>query len=200
MKVTVNAMWQEMWRGAQADFADLPGMAGGLPDCCASAASRRCLAASWGSNESGSERGRAPHPHARRPGSAFFVLVPYQAGMSLVDLSRASRESSPVLGSGAGTILKQHERSRFRPHDRRRPLANGGSWRCGGMGGKRRPCRVRCWHSSSFLLPRLGSRADAKIDLTSTWPGLASRRVSQSRLRHRSRMWTSIMYIRAAER
>ena len=43
-------------------------------------------------------------------GSAFFVLIPYQAGMPLVDLSRVLQGVITGIGFlGAGAILKLSE-------------------------------------------------------------------------------------------
>jgi putative Mg2+ transporter-C (MgtC) family protein len=92
----------------QADFSDLPGIA-----ALTQIVVRLLLAALLG-GLLGFQRERVGKAAGIRThmlvalGSAFFVLIPYQAGMSLVDLSRVLQGVITGIGFlGAGTILKQ---------------------------------------------------------------------------------------------
>jgi len=106
----MKALWQEVWQGVQADFADLPNVA-----AVTQLVLRLLLATLLGSvlgyqrERQGKEAGLRTHMLVSL-GSAFFVLIPLQAGMPLGDLSRVLQ--GLISGIGflvAGAILKQQE-------------------------------------------------------------------------------------------
>ena len=106
----MNALWHEVWRGVQSDFADLPGVAE-----VTQIVLRLLLAALLG-GLLGFQRERVGKAAGLRThmlvalGSAFFVMIPYQAGMPLEDLSRVLQGVITGMGFlGAGTILKRPE-------------------------------------------------------------------------------------------
>ena len=105
----MHAVWHEIWRGIQNDFADLPGVAE-----VTQIVLRMLLAALLGGLV-GFQRERVGKSAGLRThmlvslGSAFFVMIPYQAGMPLADLSRVMQGIITGVGFlGAGTILKRH--------------------------------------------------------------------------------------------
>ena len=104
----MDAVWQEVWQGVRADFADLPGVV-----AVTQLVLRMLLATILGGllgyqrERQGKEAGLRTHMLVAL-GSAFFVVIPLQAGMSLGDLSRVLQ--GLIAGIGfllAGTILKQ---------------------------------------------------------------------------------------------
>jgi putative Mg2+ transporter-C (MgtC) family protein len=102
------ALWHEVWREIQADFADLPGIAE-----VTQIVVRLLLAALLGGlvgfqrERSGKAAGLRTHMLVAL-GAAFFVLIPSQAGMPLADLSRVLQGIITGIGFlGAGTILKR---------------------------------------------------------------------------------------------
>ena len=104
----MHAVWHEIWRGVQNDFADLPGIAE-----VTQIVLRMLLAALLGGLV-GFQRERVGKSAGLRThmlvslGSAFFVMIPYQAGMPLADLSRVMQGIITGVGFlGAGTILKR---------------------------------------------------------------------------------------------
>ena len=104
----MHAVWHEIWRGVQNDFADLPGVAE-----VTQIVLRMLLAALLGGLV-GFQRERVGKAAGLRThmlvslGSAFFVMIPYQAGMPLADLSRVMQGIITGVGFlGAGTILKR---------------------------------------------------------------------------------------------
>jgi len=104
----MHAVWHEIWRGVQNDFADLPGVAE-----VTQIVLRMLLAALLGGLV-GFQRERVGKAAGLRThmlvslGSAFFVMIPYQAGMSIADLSRVMQGIMTGVGFlGAGTILKR---------------------------------------------------------------------------------------------
>jgi putative Mg2+ transporter-C (MgtC) family protein len=106
----MKALWQEVWQGVQADFADLPDVA-----VVTQLVLRLLLATLLGSvlgyqrERQGKEAGLRTHMLVSL-GSAFFVLIPLQAGMPLGDLSRVLQ--GLISGIGflvAGAILKQQD-------------------------------------------------------------------------------------------
>ena len=106
----MDAVWYEVWRGLQADFSDLPGAAE-----VTRIVMRLLLAALLGGLV-GLQRERAGKAAGCRThmlvalGSAFFVLIPEQAGMQIADLSRVLQGILTGIGFlGAGTILKRDE-------------------------------------------------------------------------------------------
>jgi putative Mg2+ transporter-C (MgtC) family protein len=106
----MSALWHEVWRGIQSDFADLPGVAE-----VTQIVLRLLLAALLGGllgfqrELVGKAAGLRTHMLVAL-GSAFFVMIPYQAGMPLVDLSRVLQGVITGMGFlGAGTILKRPE-------------------------------------------------------------------------------------------
>jgi putative Mg2+ transporter-C (MgtC) family protein len=104
----MDAVWQDVWQGVRADFGDLPGVV-----AVTQLVLRMLLAMLLGGllgyqrERQGKEAGLRTHMLVAL-GSAFFVLIPLQAGMSLGDLSRVLQ--GLIAGVGfllAGTILKQ---------------------------------------------------------------------------------------------
>ena len=101
-------MMDAVWRGIQADFADVPGLAE-----VTQIVVRLLLAALLGGLV-GFQRERRGKAAGLRThmlfalGAAFFVLIPAQAGMPLADLSRVLQGIITGVGFlGAGTILKR---------------------------------------------------------------------------------------------
>jgi putative Mg2+ transporter-C (MgtC) family protein len=110
----MNAVWQEMWRGIQTDFSDLPGVAE-----VTQVVIRLLLAAFLGGllgiqrEREGKAAGLRTHMLVAL-GAAFFVLIPHQAGMLLPDMSRVLQGVIAGVGFlGAGTILKQNEQEQI---------------------------------------------------------------------------------------
>ena len=104
----MNTLWHEVWRGIQNDFTDLPGIAE-----VAQIVVRMLLAALLGGlvgfqrELAGKAAGLRTHMLVAL-GAAFFVMIPYQAGMPLADLSRVLQGVITGVGFlGAGTILKR---------------------------------------------------------------------------------------------
>jgi putative Mg2+ transporter-C (MgtC) family protein len=104
----MEAVWHEVWRGVRADFADLPGVVE-----VTQLVLRMLLASVLGGllgyqrERQGKEAGLRTHMLVAL-GSAFFVLIPLQAGMPIGDLSRVLQ--GIIAGIGfllAGAILKQ---------------------------------------------------------------------------------------------
>jgi putative Mg2+ transporter-C (MgtC) family protein len=104
----METVWQEVWQAVRADFSDLPGVA-----AVTQLVLRMLLATILGGllgyqrERQGKEAGLRTHMLVAL-GSAFFVVVPLQAGMSIGDLSRVLQ--GLIAGIGfllAGTILKQ---------------------------------------------------------------------------------------------
>jgi putative Mg2+ transporter-C (MgtC) family protein len=104
----MDSLWHEVWRGIQSDFADLPGVA-----AVTQSVLRLLLAALLGGlvgfqrEQAGKAAGLRTHVLVAL-GSAFFVMIPQQAGMSIADLSRVLQGIITGVGFlGAGTILKR---------------------------------------------------------------------------------------------
>ena len=104
----MDSLWHEVWRGVQSDFADLPGVA-----AVTQSVLRLLLAALLGGlvgfqrEHVGKAAGLRTHMLVAL-GAAFFVMIPYQAGMPLADLSRVLQGIIAGVGFlGAGTILKR---------------------------------------------------------------------------------------------
>jgi putative Mg2+ transporter-C (MgtC) family protein len=104
----MKTLWQEVWKGVQADFSDLPDVA-----VVTQLVLRLLLATLLGSilgyqrERQGKEAGLRTHMLVCL-GSAFFVLIPLQAGMPLSDLSRVLQGLISGIGFlAAGVILKQ---------------------------------------------------------------------------------------------
>ena len=104
----MEAVWHDVWWAVRADFSDLPGV-GAVTQLVL----RMLLAALLGGvlgyqrERQGKEAGLRTHMLVAL-GSAFFVLVPLQAGMAIGDLSRVLQ--GLIAGIGfllAGAILKQ---------------------------------------------------------------------------------------------
>jgi putative Mg2+ transporter-C (MgtC) family protein len=104
----MDAVWQEIWQGVRADFSDVPGVV------ALTQLILRMLLATLLGGLLGYQRERQGKVAGLRThmlvalGSAFFVLIPLQAGMSLGDLSRVLQ--GLIAGIGfllAGTIIKQ---------------------------------------------------------------------------------------------
>ena len=110
----MSAIWQEVLRGLQADFTDIPGIAE-----VTQIVVRLLLAALLGGllglqrELVGKAAGIRTHMLVAM-GSAFFVLIPDQAGMPLVDLSRVIQGVVTGIGFlGAGAILKLSEQKQI---------------------------------------------------------------------------------------
>jgi putative Mg2+ transporter-C (MgtC) family protein len=106
----MDAVWQEVWKGVQADFSDLPGVV------AVTQFMLRTLLAILLGGLLGYQRERQGKAAGLRThmlvalGSAFFVLIPLQAGMPLADLSRVLQGLLAGIGFlVAGTILKQRD-------------------------------------------------------------------------------------------
>jgi putative Mg2+ transporter-C (MgtC) family protein len=106
----MEALWQEIWKGVQADFADLPDVA-----AVTQLVLRMLLATLLGGllgyqrEHQGKAAGLRTHMLLAL-GSAFFVLIPLQAGMPLTDLSRVLQGLLAGIGFlVAGAILKQQD-------------------------------------------------------------------------------------------
>jgi putative Mg2+ transporter-C (MgtC) family protein len=104
----MDALWHEVWRGVQSDFADLPGVA-----AVTQSVLRLLFAALLGGlvgfqrEQAGKAAGLRTHMLVAL-GSAFFVMIPHQAGMPMADLSRVLQGIITGVGFlGAGTILKR---------------------------------------------------------------------------------------------
>jgi putative Mg2+ transporter-C (MgtC) family protein len=104
----MDTLWHEVWRGVQSDFIDLPGVA-----AVTQSVLRLLLAALLGGlvgfqrEQAGKAAGLRTHMLVAL-GSAFFVMIPHQAGMAIADLSRVLQGIVTGVGFlGAGTILKR---------------------------------------------------------------------------------------------
>jgi putative Mg2+ transporter-C (MgtC) family protein len=107
----MEAVWHEVWWAVRADFSDLPGVAE-----VTQLVLRMLLAALLGGvlgyqrERQGKEAGLRTHMLVSL-GSAFFVLVPLQAGMAIGDLSRVLQGITAGIGFLiAGTILQRQAR------------------------------------------------------------------------------------------
>jgi putative Mg2+ transporter-C (MgtC) family protein len=103
----MSETWQEIWETVQADFADLPNLTQTTQVIV-----RLLLAALLG-GLLGFEREHAGKAAGVRThmlvalGSAFFVLVPAQAGMPMNEMSRVLQGLITGIGFlGAGAIIK----------------------------------------------------------------------------------------------
>lgn len=110
----MNAFWDEVWRGVQADFVDLPSVT-----VVTQVVVRLLLAALLG-GLLGYQRERHGKAAGLRTymlvalGSAFFILIPVQSGMPLADLSRVFQGVITGIGFlGAGTILKLNQQEQI---------------------------------------------------------------------------------------
>jgi putative Mg2+ transporter-C (MgtC) family protein len=104
----MDTLWHEVWRGVQSDFSDLPGVA-----AVTQSVLRLLLAGLLGGlvgfqrEQAGKAAGLRTHMLVAL-GSAFFVMIPHQAGMPIADLSRVLQGIITGVGFlGAGTILKR---------------------------------------------------------------------------------------------
>jgi putative Mg2+ transporter-C (MgtC) family protein len=104
----METVWQDVWQGVRADFSDLPGVV-----AVTQFVLRLLLAALLGGvlgyqrERRGMEAGLRTHTLVAL-GSAFFVLIPLQAGMALGDLSRVLQGLIAGLGLLlAGVILRR---------------------------------------------------------------------------------------------
>src|SRR5688572_8730976 len=104
----MEGFWSEVWWAVRADFGDLPGTV-----AVTQLVLRTVLAAALGGvlgyqrERQGKAAGLRTHMLVAL-GSAFFVLIPLQAGMPLADLSRVLQGLLAGIGFlAAGTILKQ---------------------------------------------------------------------------------------------
>ena len=103
----MDTLWHEVWKGIYTDFADLPGVRE-----LTQLLLRLGLAAGLGSllgiqrEFVGRAAGLRTHMLVAL-GSAFFILLPVQAGMDLADLSHVLQGLTTGIGFlGTGTILK----------------------------------------------------------------------------------------------
>jgi putative Mg2+ transporter-C (MgtC) family protein len=109
-------MWLEQsWATVQQEFSDL-GDAADITRVCVRLLVALALGALLGyERESvGASAGLRTHMLVAL-GSALFVLVPLQAGMSMVDVSRVLQGITAGIGFlGAGAILKQHDENQIK--------------------------------------------------------------------------------------
>jgi putative Mg2+ transporter-C (MgtC) family protein len=110
----METIWQDVWQGVRADFSDLPGVV-----AVTQLVLRLLLAALLGGvlgyqrERQGMEAGLRTHTLVAL-GSAFFVVVPLQAGMALGDLSRVLPGLTVGLGFLlAGAILQRQAEGRL---------------------------------------------------------------------------------------
>jgi putative Mg2+ transporter-C (MgtC) family protein len=103
----METVWQAVWHSVQKDFSDLPGVVE------VTQLVLRMLLATLLGGLLGYQRERQGKAAGLRThmlvalGSAFFVLIPLQAGMPLADLSRVLQGLTAGVGFlVAGTILK----------------------------------------------------------------------------------------------
>jgi putative Mg2+ transporter-C (MgtC) family protein len=104
----MEALWQDIWRGVQADFSDLPDAAA-VTQLVLRMLLKTLLGGLLGyqRERQGKEAGLRTHMLVAL-GSTFFVLIPLQAGMPLADLSRVLQGLTSGIGFlVAGAILKQ---------------------------------------------------------------------------------------------
>jgi putative Mg2+ transporter-C (MgtC) family protein len=104
----MDALWHDVWQGVQEDFSDIPNV-----KAVTQLVLRMMLAIGLGGllgyqrERQGKAAGLRTHMLVAL-GSAFFVLIPLQAGMPLADLSRVLQGLLAGIGFlAAGTILKQ---------------------------------------------------------------------------------------------
>lgn len=107
--------WTEVWLTVQHEFSDL-----GDAEDVTIIALRLLVAAVLGGllgyerETVGASAGLRTHMLVS-VGSALFVLIPLQAGMTIQDLSRVLQGVTAGIGFlGAGAILKQHDRNDIR--------------------------------------------------------------------------------------
>ena len=106
----MEVLWQDIWKGVQADFSDLPDA-----EAVTQLMLRMLLAIllngilGYQRERQGKDAGLRTHMLVAL-GSAFFVLIPLQSGMPLADLSRVLQGLITGIGFlGAGAILKQQD-------------------------------------------------------------------------------------------
>ena len=161
----MDAIWQEVWQGVRADFSDVPGIA-----ALTQLVLRMLLATLLGGllgyqrERQGKAAGFRTHMLVAL-GSAFFVLIPLQAGMTLGDLSRVLQ--GLIAGVGfllAGTILKLQA-----PEQIHGLTTAAGLWMTAAIGvavGLGRETSAVLGTVMAFLilavLPLVGSRAEAQ--------------------------------------
>jgi putative Mg2+ transporter-C (MgtC) family protein len=104
----MDTLWHEVWTGIYTDFSDVPGVRE-----LTQLLLRLGLAAGLGGllgfqrEVVGRAAGLRTHMLVAL-GSAFFIVLPVQAGMDLTDLSRVLQGLTTGIGFlGAGTILKR---------------------------------------------------------------------------------------------
>lgn len=108
-------MWEAIWSGVHAEFSDLPGLTE-----ITRVVLRLTMAAILG-GLLGFEREKTGHSAGVRThmlvamGTAFFLLVPQQAGMTAEGLSRILQGITAGIGFiGAGAILKDTDTGKIR--------------------------------------------------------------------------------------
>lgn len=109
-------MWLEQsWATVQQEFSDL-GDASDITRVCVRMLVALALGALLGyeRESAGAAAGLRTHMLVAL-GSALFVLVPLQAGMSIADVSRVLQGITAGIGFlGAGAILKQHDENHIK--------------------------------------------------------------------------------------
>ena len=101
--------WHQSWLTIQGEFSDL-GDATDITRVCVRLLVAALLGAMLGyeRESSGASAGLRTHMLVSM-GSAMFVLIPLQAGMPLVDVSRVLQGVTAGIGFlGAGAIMKSH--------------------------------------------------------------------------------------------
>ena len=104
----MDTLWHEVWQGIYTDFADLPGVRE-VTQLLLRLGLAACLGGLLGFQRERVGRAAGLRTHMLVAlGSAFFIVVPVQAGMSLADVSRVLQGLTAGIGFlGAGTILKR---------------------------------------------------------------------------------------------
>ncbi|QYF91914.1 MgtC/SapB family protein [Massilia sp. PAMC28688] len=107
-------MWEQVWATIVKEFSDL-GDVGDITQVCVRLTMAVLLGAVLGyERESvGASAGLRTHMLVSL-GSALFVLIPLQAGMELIDISRVLQGITAGVGFlGAGAILKSHSENQI---------------------------------------------------------------------------------------
>jgi putative Mg2+ transporter-C (MgtC) family protein len=110
----MEAIWYAVWQGVRAEFSDVPGLV------AVTQLVLRMLLATLLGGLLGYQRQRQGKAVGLRShmlvalGSAFFVLMPLQAGMPLADVSRVLQGLTAGIGLlMAGTLLRQRASERL---------------------------------------------------------------------------------------
>jgi putative Mg2+ transporter-C (MgtC) family protein len=104
----MDTLWHEVWTGIYTDFSDVPGVRE-LTQLLLHLGLAAGLGGLLGFQREVVGRAAGLRTHMLVAlGSAFFIVLPVQAGMDLTDLSRVLQGLTTGIGFlGAGTILKR---------------------------------------------------------------------------------------------